>query len=393
MTGTRRTGLVVLLCCLTVAAAGGCKSNKGAKAEAKGETKGEAKAKSSGGVVRSSFGKTKDGKDVELYTLTNKNGLVAKVTNYGGILTELHVPDRNGQNGNVVLGFATLDKYEAGHPFFGATTGRVANRIAKGRFTLDGKEYTLAVNNPPNHLHGGNVGFDKKVWDAQPIDSREGPGVRLRYVSPDGEEGYPGTLTSTVTYNLTHDNELKIDYKATTDRPTIVNLTNHSYFNLAGDGNGTVLDHELKVNADQYTVFDATSIPTGNIEKVEGTPLDFRKPTPIGQRIEQTGKGYDHNFVLNGRTGQMKLCAVVRDPQSGRVMEIRTTEPGVQLYTANGLDGKITGVSGKPYPKFGAFCLETQHYPDSINHPEFPSVVLRPGQTYHTVTIHKFSAQ
>jgi aldose 1-epimerase len=384
MRDSRRIGAGVVLAMLAVIS-GGCRSS--GKSASKGKTAG------GGSIVRSDFGKTKDGKSVDLYTLTNKNGLVAKITNYGGIITELHVPDRNGQDGNIVLGFASLDKYVAGHPFFGAIAGRVANRIGKGRFTLDGKEYKLAVNNGPNSLHGGNVGFDKKVWDAEPVSSKEGPALRMQYVSPDGEEGYPGTLTTTVIYTLTDDNELKIDYKATTNKPTIVNLTNHSYFNLAGDGNGTVLDHELTINADNYTVFDATQIPTGEIKPVAGTPLDFRKPTPIGQRIDQTGGGYDHNFVLNGKTGQMKLCARVRDPKSGRVMEIRTTEPGVQLYTANGLDGKITGTSGKPYPKYGAFCLETQHYPDSVNHPEFPSVVLRPGQTYHTTTVHKFSAK
>lgn len=384
MTTTRRTGLALILLACVTAFTGGC---RGAK------TDGKATARKAGQVVRSDFGKTQDGKPVELYTLTNKNGLVAKITNYGGILTELHVPDKAGQNGNVVLGFATLDKYVAGHPFFGATTGRVANRIGKARFTLDGKEYKLAANNGPNTLHGGKVGFDKKLWDAEAIETKNGPSVRLRYVSPDGEEGFPGTLTTTVIYTLTNDDELRIDYKATTNKPTIVNLTNHSYFNLAGDGNGTILDHELMLNADKYTVFDATQIPTGEIKSVEGTPLDFRKPTPIGARIAQVEGGYDHNFVLNGKSGAMKLCARVRDPKSGRVMEIRTTEPGVQLYTANGLDGKITGVSGKAYPKYGAFCLETQHYPDSINHPKFPSVILRPGQTYHTVTVHKFSAK
>jgi aldose 1-epimerase len=382
MAEARRTGLVVVAT-LVLALAGGCRSGNGA----------DAGGKASGRIVRSDFGRTKDGKSVDLYTLTNKNGLVAKITNYGGIVTELHVPDRNGTNGNVVLGFATLDKYLAGHPFFGTITGRVANRIGKGRFTLDGKEYTLVTNNGPNHLHGGTNGFDKKLWDAEPAETKNGPSLTLRYVSPDGEEGYPGTLTTTVVYTLTNDNELKIDYRATTNNPTIVNLTNHSYFNLAGDGEGTILDHELMVNADNYTVFDSTQIPTGEIKGVEGTPLDFRKPTPIGQRIEQVQGGYDHNFVLNGKTGQMKLCARVRDPKSGRVMEIRTTKPGVQLYTANGLDGKITGVSGKPYVKYGAFCLETQHYPDSINHPEFPSVILRPGQTYKTTTVHKFSAK
>jgi aldose 1-epimerase len=382
MAGTRRIGSVVLAAFLAVVI-GGCQSGNGEKAN----------GKASGGVTTANFGQTKDGQPAHLYTLTNKNGLVAKVTDYGGTLTELHVPDRNGQNGNIVLGFASLAPYVAGHPFFGSTTGRVANRIGKGRFTLDGKEYTLAINNKPNSLHGGNVGFDKKLWKAEPMQSKDGPALKLTYTSPDGEEGYPGALSNTVVYTLTNDDELKIDYKATTDKPTIVNLTNHSYFNLAGDGNGTVLDHELMLNADKYTVFDDTQIPTGEIAPVKGTPLDFTKATPIGARIEQVPGGYDHNFVLNGKTGQMKKCARVYDPKSGRVMEILTTEPGVQLYTANGLDGKITGTSGKPYLQYGAFCLETQHYPDSINHPEFPSVVLRPGQTYQTTTIHKFSAK
>lgn len=385
MTATRRIGTGFLLALIAVVAFG-CKSDGGSKPGAGG--------RSAGNVVRSDFGKTKEGKSVDLYTLTNKNGLVARITNYGGTLTELHVPDKNGQNGNIVLGFATLEPYVAGHPFFGSTTGRVANRIARGKFKIDGKEYTVATNNGPNHLHGGPNGFDKQLWDAEQIESRSGPALKLQYVSPDGDQGYPGTLTTTVIYTLTNNDELKIDYKATTNKPTIVNLTNHSYFNLAGDGNGDILDHELMINADKYTVFDSTQIPTGEIKSVEGTPLDFRKPTPIGQRIAQVeGGGYDHNFVLNGKTGDMKLCARVRDPKSGRVMEIRTTEPGVQLYTANGLNGSITGTSGKPYPKYGAFCLETQHYPDSVNHPEFPTVVLRPGQTYKTTTVHKFTAK
>lgn len=384
MTATRRIGTGLVFALMAVVASG-CKSDGGSKAAAG--------AKSKGSVVRSDFGKTKDGKLVDLYTLTNKNGLVAKITNYGGTLTELHVPDKNGQNGNIVLGFATLEPYVAGHPFFGSTTGRVANRIAKGKFKIDGKEYSVATNNGPNHLHGGPNGFDKQLWDAEQIESKSGPALKLQYVSPDGDQGYPGSLTTTVIYRLTNNDELQIDYKATTNKPTIVNLTNHSYFNLAGDGNGDVLDHDLMINADKYTVFDATQIPTGEIKSVEGTPLDFRKPTPIGQRIEQVEGGYDHNFVLNGKTGDMKLCARVRDPKSGRVMEIRTTEPGVQLYTANGLNGSITGTSGKPYPKYGAFCLETQHYPDSVNHPAFPTVVLRPGQTYKTTTVHKFTAK
>ena len=383
MKGSRRIGWVVLLAC-AVAAAGCRGDNKSAKNQKRSD--------GTAGVQRANFGTTKDGQPVEIYTLTNKKGLVAKVMTYGATLTELHVPDKNGQNADVVLGFTDFAKYEAGHPFFGTTTGRVANRIAKGRFTLDGKEYKLFVNNNGNTLHGGKVGFDKKVWHAEPVESREGPAVRFHYVSPDGEEGYPGKLETTVVYTLTNNNELKIDYKATTDKPTIVNLTNHSYFNMAGEGNGTVRDQVLTINADNYTPFDATQIPTGEIKSVKGTPLDFTSPTAIGKRIDEIG-GYDHNYVLNGRTGEMKQCAKVRDPASGRVMTILTEEPGVQLYTANGLDGKITGKGGKPYEKYGAFCLETQHYPDSINHPKFPSVVLRPGQTYRTVTVHRFTVE
>ena len=361
---------------------------------------GNAAAGTSGGsggrIDKMDFGKTRDGKTVELYTLTNKNGIVAKVMTYGAIVTELHAPDRGGNKADIVLGFNNLDQYLADNPFFGAIAGRYANRIAKGKFTLDGKEYTLATNNGPNHLHGGNVGFDKRVWDGKPMETPDGPAVQLHYVSKDGEEGYPGDLDTTVTYTLTNDNALRIDYKATTDKPTVLNLTNHSYWNLAGEGSGTILDEVLYLNSDRYTPVDATLIPTGEIKSVKGTPFDFTTPTRIGARIQQTGGdpiGYDHNFVLNGRTDEVKLCAMVRDAKSGRVMTILTDQPGVQLYTANGLDGKITGKSGGAYPKYGAFCLETQHYPDSVNHPEFPSVVLRPGQTYHTVTVHRFTTE
>jgi aldose 1-epimerase len=376
-------GWMMLLAC--VLATAGCRGND--KSAPEGKRSGDV-----AGVQRADFGKTKDGQPVEVYTLSNKKGMVAKIMTYGATLTELHVPDKNGKTADVVLGFNDFDTYAAGHPFFGSTAGRVANRIGKGRFTLDGKEYKLFVNNGPNSLHGGQSGFDKKIWHAEPVASKEGPAVRFHYVSPDGEEGYPGRLDTTVVYTLTDGNELKIDYKATTNKPTIVNLTNHSYFNLAGEGSGTVLDQVMLINADKYTVFDDTQIPTGEIKSVKGTPLDFTNATPLGKRIEEAG-GYDHNYVLNGRTDEMKLCAKVRDPKSGRVMTITTDQPGVQLYTANGLDGKLTGKSGKPYEKYGAFCLETQHYPDSVNHSEFPSVVLRPGQTYHTVTVHRFTAE
>ncbi|HEX8912234.1 MAG TPA: aldose epimerase family protein [Humisphaera sp.] len=346
-------------------------------------------------IVKTEWGKTKDGQTVHLYTLTNKSGAKLMVTTYGGIITQIQVPDKAGKLGDVVLGFGSLDKYQAGHPFFGAITGRVANRIAKGKFTLDGKEYTLATNNGPNHLHGGKLGFDKRLWQAKDEVTTDGPRLTLTYRSVDGEEGYPGNLDVTVSYTWTADNALKIDYSAKTDKPTPVNLTNHSYFNLAGEGSGTtVKDQLLTLNASMYTPIDDTMIPTGKIEPVEGTPLDFRTPTKIGDRIEQVGKdptGYDHNFVVDGEVGKLRPAARVEDPKTGRVMEVLTTEPGVQLYTGNFLDGSNVGLSGKPYPKNAALCLETQHFPDSVNHPEFPSTVLKPGAEYKSTTVYKFS--
>jgi aldose 1-epimerase len=348
-------------------------------------------------IVHNSFGKTKDGKKVDLFELTNANGVTAKIINYGGIITELHVPDRDGKLDDVVLGFDNLESYLAGHPHFGAITGRVANRIAKGKFTLDGKEYRLAVNNGPNSLHGGLKGFDKVVWQyTAPVVTSDTMAVQLTYVSPDGEEGYPGNLTTAVTYSLTNQNELRIDYKATTDKPTPVNLTNHSYFNLAGPQSGDILDHELELEADEYTPADDTQIPTGEIRSVKGTPLDFTKPATIGSRIgkitDKTG-GYDHNFVLRSKGKKLALAARVFEPKTGRVMEMYTTEPGVQLYTANSLDGKLKGKGGVAYQKHGAFCLEAQHFPDSVNHPDFPSVILRPGETYTQTTVYKFFAK
>lgn len=354
----------------------------------------ESPSKNAMNIQKTAFGKTSEGKEVELYTLTNSKGVVAKITTYGALLTELDVPDRHGKVGNVVLGFDNLDQYLKGHPFFGATAGRVANRIAKGKFKLEGKEYTLAVNNGPNHLHGGLKGFDKKVWAAEAKQGKEGASVKLTYTSPDGEEGYPGTLTATVTYTLTEKNELRIDYTATTDKATPVNLTNHSYFNLAGSGD--VLSHELTIAADHYTATDETLIPTGEIKSVKGTPLDFTKPALIGARIKEIPdyiKGYDHNFVLNAGGKSLALAARVYEPSTGRVMETLTTEPGVQLYTGNHLDGSLTGHGGVVYKKNSGFCLETQHYPDSINHPNFPSVVLNPGKTYNTTTVYKFSTK
>ena len=347
-------------------------------------------------VEKQSFGKV-EGKDVDLYTLTNSKGMVAKIMTYGALVTELHVPDRTGKMDDVVLGFKDLQTYVAGHPYFGATTGRYANRIAKGKFTLNGKEYTLAVNNGPNHLHGGVKGFDKRLWRAKRVSSSEGPAVQFTYESEDGEEGYPGELTTTVTYILTDDNALKIDYKATTDEPTVLNLTNHSYFNLAGEGSGNVHGHELTINARRYTPTDDTLIPTGQLAPVLGTSLDFTKPHKIGERIsgfpDYTGGGYDHNYVLDHGGGSLALSARVYEPTSGRVMEMWTTEPGVQLYTGNHLDGSLKGKRGRPYDKHGAFCLEAQHFPDSPNKPQFPSTVLKPGETYLQTTVYRFSAR
>lgn len=350
---------------------------------------------SQGSVARMDFGKTAEGTPVELYVLTNGK-MTAKVMTYGAILTELWVPDRNGKTGDVVLGFDNLASYLAGHPFFGATTGRVANRIARGQFTLDGKEYKLAVNNGPNSLHGGLKAFDKKVWKAEDASGPAGPAVRFSYTSPDGEEGYPGNLSVTVTYSVTADNGLKIDYTAVTDKATPVNLTNHSYFNLGGPASGDILGHELMLAADSYTPADETLIPTGQIAPVKGTPLDFTSPSPIGARFDQlTGepRGYDHNFVLRGDGKTPALGARVCDPGSGRVLEMFTTEPGVQLYTANFLDGKLTGKEGVVYKKHQAFCLEAQHFPDSVHHDNFPTTILRPGEKYTQTTIYKFSTR
>ena len=342
-------------------------------------------------VHKSSFGTLPGGTAVDLYTLANANSLVAKVTNYGAIITELHVPDRQGALDDIVLGFDNLEQYLKGHPFFGATVGRFANRIAKGRFTLDGKTYALATNNGPNHLHGGVKGFDKKVWQAEP---QAGAAVKFSYTSPDGEEGYPGTLAVAVRMTLTDTNELRLDYVATTDKTTSVNLTNHSYFNLAGEG--SALDHEMMIAADCFTPSDSTLIPTGEIKSVKDTPMDFTTPQPIGSRFSQLHNnpiGYDHNYVLNAGGKGLALIARAREAKSGRVMEVLTTQPGVQFYTANFLNGSLKGKRGVVYNQHCAFCLETQHFPDSVNQPKFPSVILRPGQTYRQSTIYKFLTQ
>lgn len=347
-------------------------------------------------IKSQNWGRTKGGQEATLYTLRNGNGMEARITNYGGTIVGLTAPDKNGQFADVVLGFDTLADYEARSPFFGCITGRYANRIARGRFKLNGVEYALAVNNGPNHLHGGRVGFDKKVWRTSQIRRSNGVGVEMFYTSPDGEEGYPGTLNCRVAYLLTSDNSLEIEYSATTDKPTVVNLTNHSYFNLAGEGSGSILNHTLSINADYYTPTDDTLIPTGGKEGVAGTPLDFTTPHKIGARIGadfvplKQGQGYDHNFVLNGGAG-LKLAARARDPKSGRVLEVHTTEPGVQLYTGNHLN--VTGKNGHHYSGRDGFCLETQHFPDSPNKASFPSPVLQPGDSYQHTCIFKFTAE
>lgn len=337
-----------------------------------------------------------DGKEVNLYTFTNTNGMTAKITNYGAIVQSLTAPDKNGKYEDVTLGYDKLEDYINDKSYFGCIVGRFGNRIAKGKFTLDGKEYTLATNNGPNHLHGGIKGFNKVVWDAEVVKGKDFGGLKLTYLSKDGEEGYPGNLNCTVIYTLTDQNELRIEYKATTDKPTPVNLTHHSYFNLSGNGKQNILKQELWINADYYTPVDETLIPTGEIAPVKGTPFDFTKPTAIGARINEKniqleyGHGYDHNWVLNDADGSLKLQASLYDPASGRLMEIYTQEPGLQFYSGNFLDGSITGKYGVKYTRNYCAVLETQHFPDSPNQPDFPSVILKPGQTYHTKTVYKF---
>ena len=347
-----------------------------------------------GGLKKTDFQKTVDGKEVSLFILTNNNGLEMSVTNYGAKIVSLHVPDRNGTLIDVVLGHDTIDEYlSSKEPYFGAVCGRVANRIANGRFTLDGKEYRLAVNNGPNHLHGGLKAFNAVVWDAQQPDEQT---IELTYVSPDGEEGYPGTLTTRITYKLTDDNAVETYYEAQTDQATILNLTNHSYFNLSGAGDPYIGDHQLVINADAYLPTDETAIPCGDAEPVEGTPLDFRTPHAIGERIENDfqqlifGKGYDHTFILNRNDGGLSFCAKAVSPKTGIAMDVLTTEPGVQLYTGNYMTGEFTAKNGHRYPMRAAFCLETQHFPDSINRPQYPTVILRTGETFQSQTNFKF---
>jgi aldose 1-epimerase len=342
------------------------------------------------------FGKTRDSQEVKVHTLTNLKGLRARLIDYGATLISVETPDRNGKNANITLSFPALDGYLQRHPYFGSTVGRYGNRIAGGKFTLDGETYTLATNNGPNHLHGGRNGFDAVLWKAEPVTQPAAVGVKFSFTSADGEEGYPGKLDVTVSYTLTNDNELRIEYKATTDKPTVVCLTNHTYWNLAGAGSGDILKHELTLAADKYLPIDDTSIPTGAMNGVKGTPFDFTTPHAIGERIGELKKephktrGYDHCYVLRGQQGKLELAARVKEPTSGRVMEVLTTEPGVQLYCGNFLDG---GPGGGGFKQHEGLCLETQHYPDSPNKPEFPSTVLRPGQTYSSTTVHRFSVE
>jgi aldose 1-epimerase len=353
------------------------------------------------GITNEPFGEV-DGQVVARYVLANANGMSVAVLTYGGIVQSIDVPDRDGKIGNVALGFATLADYRRASPYFGCIAGRYANRIAGGKFSLDGAEHQLAVNNPPNSLHGGAKGFDKHVWTAAEAQNDGDLILKLSRTSPDGEENYPGALQVDVTYTLTDANELRIDYRATTDKPTVVNLTNHSYFNLAGEGSGSIEDHVAHLNASRFTPTDRNAIPTGEIAPVAGTPMDFTTPTPIGARIRDSyeqlifGRGYDHNFVLDRADLADKsliVAAVATDPASGRRLEIRTTEPGVQFYTGNFLDGSITGTSGRAYRQGDGFALETQHFPDSPNHPNFPSTTLRPGETYASTTVYAFSTE
>jgi aldose 1-epimerase len=349
-------------------------------------------------IKKGAFGKA-DGKDVYLYTLTNANGMQVKITSYGGTVTSIMVPDRQGKMADVVLGFDNLDDYISKSPYFGCIVGRYGNRIANGKFTLNDKEYKLAQNNGPNNLHGGVKSFDKVVWDAEPVKGADSVGLKLTYLSKDGEEGFPGNLNVTVVYTLTNDNELKIENRATTDKTTIVNLTHHSYFNLKGQGNGDILDHVLMLNANKYTPTNKTSIPTGELADVKDTPMDFTRATAVGERIDSDNEqlkfagGYDHNWCINRKGDGLELVGTVAENSTGRVLEVYSTAPGVQFYSGNFLDGTITGKNGKVYKKRYGLCLEPQLYPDTPNHPNFPSCVLEPGDTYEHDIVYKFSVE
>ena len=348
-------------------------------------------------VEKKMFGQIEENVSAILYTMTNNNGVSMSVTNYGGIITELKVPDKNGNISDIVLGYDKVEDYIKETPYFGATVGRYGNRIAKGKFSLNGEEYTLATNNDPNHLHGGIKGFDKVIWEVEPFQRETEVGLVMKYISKDGEEGYPGNLDVTVSYTLNDDNEIKIDYIATTDKPTICNLTNHSYFNLKDAGASTILDHELQIIADKYIPIDPTSIPLGELDVVAGTPFDFTQTKKIGNDINveneqlKNGIGYDHSYVINGELGEMRLAARVVEQTSGRVMEVFTEEPGVQFYSGNFLDGSLVGKKGTVYNHRNGFCLETQHFPNSPNQSKWPTTTLNPGEIYKTSTIYKFS--
>lgn len=347
------------------------------------------KMEKSKGIAKSSFG-IADGKEVFLYTLINAKGTQITITNYGGIVTSWVSADKNNNKSSIVLGYDSLSGYLASHPYFGAIVGRYGNRIAKGKFSLDSIEYTLATNNGPNHLHGGIKGFDKQVWEPT-VENDSVPSLMLTYLSKDGEEGYPGNLNVDVHYTLTDDDELKIEYNATTDKKTVINLTNHSYFNLTGDVSNPILDHVLQIDANSFTSVDSTLIPTGEITPVLGTPFDFTQPTKIGLRIDSVKGGYDHNYVLNKTDSSLTKMITVSEEKSGRVLEVFTSEPGVQFYTGNFLDGTLKTSNGKSIGQHAAFCLETQHFPDSPNEPKFPTTVLLPGEKYHSVTVYKLS--
>jgi aldose 1-epimerase len=353
------------------------------------------------GITSEPFGEV-DGQAVERYTLTNSSGMSVAILTYGATVQSIMVPDRDGTLANVALGFDNLESYATESPYFGAIVGRYANRIANGQFELEGQTYELAINNEPNTLHGGDVGFDNVIWTATEVESPDGPSLELTYTSPDGEEGYPGTLDVTVTYTVTEANELRIEYHATTDAPTVVNLSNHTYFNLAGEGSGSIYEHELQLNASSFTPVDSTLIPTGEIAPVSGTAFDFTSPHPIGERIRESsdeqimiGLGYDHNFVLDRETPDdttLIEAAVVIEPATGRTMTVSTTEPGIQFYSGNFLNGSIAGPSGQAYRQGDGFCLETQHFPDSPNQPDFPTTELRPGEEFTSTTVYAFSA-
>jgi aldose 1-epimerase len=355
--------------------------------------------KSGASITSEEFGKMPDGQKVLVYTLKNNNGLKAKISEYGATLVSLEAPDKEGKIADVILGYSNLDGYLKGDSYYGKTVGRFANRIAKGKFTLDGKEYTLAINNAPNHLHGGPKGYHSVVWKSEVIDNKGYPALKLTYHSPDGEEGYPGNMDIEVVYTWNDDNNLVIDYKAKTDQNTIVNLTHHSLFNLKGECNGDILDHVLTLNASAFTPVDSTLIPTGEIRPVDGTPLDFRTPHAIGERINSDyeqiikGKGYDHNWVIDRKDTSLVLAATVLEPKSGRVMKVYTTEPGIQFYTGNFIDGKFVGKTNKPHLYRSGLALEAQHYPDSPNQPKFPSVVLKKGEVYTQTTEYRFSIE